>query len=121
VIGILWFIVYWQRNRNQWEWKAHFPLLVLVSLCSAPYLWYHDFLLAMPALIFIAIQSEERLPLLLPAWLLVQCAILLCGGVSPSAEASAGVLWIGFYFYARAVRARVYLPRRIGVENGSAV
>lgn len=120
VAGILWFIVYWSRNRNQWNWRAHLPLLLLVSLCSAPYFWYHDFLLAAPALIFLAVKSEERLPLLLPAWLLVQCAILFCGGVSPALEAAAGVLWIGFYFYACAQRALYDAPLPV-LESGSAL
>jgi hypothetical protein len=99
---------------------VHVPLLLLVSLCSAPYFWYHDFLLAMPALIFVAVKSEERLPLLLPAWLLVQCAILFCAGFSAALEASAGVLWIGFYFYAQAQRVRYGAPLPV-VESGSAL
>ena len=110
VIGILWFVIYWSKNRNRWDWKTHFPLLLLVSLCSAPYVWYHDFLLAAPALIYIAVECEKRLPLLLPAWLLIQCAILLCASVSPALEATAGVLWIAFYFYALSSHAGKELP-----------
>jgi hypothetical protein len=119
VIGIVWFFFYWSKNRNQWDWKMHFPLLLLVSLCSAPYVWYHDFLLAAPALVYVAIQCEKRLPLLLPAWLLIQCAILLCAGVSAALEATAGVLWIGFYFYAMNAHAGKDLPTP--VERASAM
>lgn len=114
VLGILWFIVYWTKNRKQWNWAAHFPLVLLVSLCTAPYVWYHDFLLAAPALILVAVESRDRLPLLLPAWLGVQCVILFCGGVSQALEGTAGLLWIGFYFYARVthVRGSAVLPAR---------
>jgi hypothetical protein len=121
-LGIAWFIVYWIKNRKQWNWAVHFPLVLLVSLCTAPYFWYHDFLLVAPAMIFLAVESRERLPLLLPAWLGVQCAILFCGGVSQALEATAGVLWIGFYFYAKAshishIRSNAVLS---ALESGSA-
>lgn len=117
IVGLGWFIFYWLRRRHHWDWEKDIPLLVLVSLCSAPYIWYHDFLLAAPMLVFIAVMMKERLPLLVPGWLLVQCAILLCADVSFALESTAGLLWIGFYFYARAVRARNYSPRRM-MENG---
>jgi len=119
IAGLGWFLFYWLRLRHRWDWEEHLPLLVLVSLCSAPYYWYHDFLLVAPALIYIAVRMKDRLPLLIPGWLLVQCGILFCAHVSAALEATAGLVWIGFYFYARAVRARNYSPQR--VESESAV
>lgn len=119
-IGSLWLIVYWWRNRNQWDWKEHLPLVLLVSLCSAPYVWYYDYLLAMPALIFVAVKTRDRLPLLVPGWLAVQCVILFCAGVSQALEATAGVLWIAFYFHARAVRLRNYPPLPLIESSGAA-
>lgn len=109
-IGVVWFVLYWRRNRKQWDWAAHLPLLLLISLCSAPYFWYHDFILVLPAIIFIAAERVERVPFLMPAWLLVQCAILLCASISQALEATAGCLWIGFYFYARSLQVGKELP-----------
>jgi hypothetical protein len=56
VMGMLWFSVHWRRHRHAWDWQEQIPLLLLVSLVTAPYSWAHDFVLALPALMALGVK-----------------------------------------------------------------
>jgi hypothetical protein len=44
--GLLWFVPYWLRHREGWDWSEHLPLLLLVSLLTAAYgAWPFDLVL----------------------------------------------------------------------------
>lgn len=49
-LSCLWAIVYFWRRRARWDWIAHGSPLMLVSLLFAPYCWFYDQCLALPAL-----------------------------------------------------------------------
>lgn len=55
ILGFTWFIFYWLRNKDGWKWINALPLLIFVSLLTAPYTWMHDGLLYIIAVIEIAI------------------------------------------------------------------
>ena len=40
--GLVWFAWYWMRHRSAWVWEERVPLLLLVSIGTAPYFWAHD-------------------------------------------------------------------------------
>jgi hypothetical protein len=40
--GMLWFSFYWRRKGRNWRWKEETPLIILVSLATAPYGWTYD-------------------------------------------------------------------------------
>jgi hypothetical protein len=100
VPGIVWFAWYWIRHRRDWSWQEHLPLLLIVSVASSPYCWWHDFILVLPAFIALAVRGAWRSPLVAFLWLAIQIPILV---VVPEAWRSAlGVLWIGFWLVANA-------------------
>jgi len=50
-IGLIWFVVYWRRNRGVWSWIEHLPMVLTVSVFTSPYGWHFDqTLLALPVI-----------------------------------------------------------------------
>lgn len=98
--GILWFAWYWRRHGGDWNWQEHLPLLLVVSVASSPYCWFHDFILILPAFIALAVRGAWRslpVPFL---WFAIQAAILMAPAEAYKAAASA--LWVGFWLLASA-------------------
>ena len=58
-IGTAWFARYWIRNRLRWTWEEHLPLLLLVSLGTAPNARADDYILALPAFIALAVAISR--------------------------------------------------------------
>lgn len=56
LLGIIWFIFYWFRRRNSWNWIEHAPLLVLVSVFTAAYGWSSGQLVSVIALFQIGVM-----------------------------------------------------------------
>lgn len=50
--GLAWLAVYWRRQRQDWDWSERLPMLLLVSMLTAPYgAWLFDLtLLLVPVL-----------------------------------------------------------------------
>lgn len=68
VLGSIWALAYFWRNRSRWDWLEHGNLLILVSLFVAPYCWIYDHSLALPALMYAAWRVASR----------AQLAVLAC-------------------------------------------
>ncbi len=51
VPGLLWLWVYWRRHRNRWQWTAHLPLLLLVSVVTTAFGWSFDQVVLLPAIL----------------------------------------------------------------------
>jgi hypothetical protein len=60
VLGCLWAFGYFWRHRHQWNWMEQGNLLMLVSILVAPYCWFYDQCLAMPALFYVACRTASR-------------------------------------------------------------
>jgi hypothetical protein len=101
-LGALWLLYYWTKHRDQWDWRVHLPLVLLVSVGSAPYYWYHDFILVLPAVIALAVRGSYRNFLALVAYLSVQSLIVASFGLSEVWASFASILWIAFYCLANA-------------------
>jgi hypothetical protein len=101
VVGLAWFAWYWRRHGEAWSWEKNLPLVLLVSICTSPYYWAHDFVVAMPALIAVvmAVQRDKRQWLMAAAlYLLTQKAIFQVGAlISNPWMATFGLLWLGLY------------------------
>jgi len=50
VLGSVWAIWYFLSRRERWDWIEHGPVLLLVSLFVAPYSWFPDEMIALPAI-----------------------------------------------------------------------
>ena len=61
VAGCLWALWYFRRHRDHWDWQRHGALLMLVSLLVAPYAWFTDEAVLLPA-IFQAIYAADASP-----------------------------------------------------------
>jgi hypothetical protein len=105
--GLLWFVFYWARHRSTWDWPTHLPLLLIVSIASAPYYWYHDFILILPALIALAVAGAYRFTWVSAAFLGVQAVIVSADMLSPAWMGVASLLWIPFYLTVRTAAAGV--------------
>lgn len=100
VIGTGWFALYWIRNRREWTWEEHLPLVLLVSISTSPYFWAHDFILAIPALIALAVAiSRVGTDWMIASafYLLAQVTMLGVGRISMAWMATASLLWLGLY------------------------
>jgi len=51
IAGLVWFAIYWIKNRHRWEWKQEIPLLIIISLLTTFYCWEHDYILILIPLV----------------------------------------------------------------------
>jgi hypothetical protein len=51
MIGMVWFIIYWRRHKESWNWLYVTPALLFASLLTSPYSWSYDLVIAIPAII----------------------------------------------------------------------
>ena len=110
--GAVWFLWYWIKKEKQWEWQSHLPLLLIVSVSTSPYCWNHDFILILPALIAVAVHGAFRSITVAVAYLVVQ-AIAFALGLPAVWASAAGILWVVFYFIAKAKATPGEIRRRL--------
>lgn len=60
ILGGIWAIGYFARHRAQWDWNRHGPLLLLLSVFVAPYSWFFDEIVVLPAILAAAYCCAER-------------------------------------------------------------
>jgi hypothetical protein len=59
-IGCIWAILYFRRHRESWDWMAHGSPLMLVSVLVAPYSWFIDQAILIPALLHGVLLTRSR-------------------------------------------------------------
>jgi hypothetical protein len=60
VVGCGWALVYFWKRRETWNWATHGSLLLLVSLLTAPYAWFTDEAVLIPAILCGAYLTRSR-------------------------------------------------------------
>jgi hypothetical protein len=100
-IGVAWFLFYWSKHRHHWDWQQHLPLLLIVSVCTSPYCWYHDFILILPAIVALAVQEAYRSAAILAGYLLIQAIIIVTVQWSVAWMCVFSLLWIALYLLAQ--------------------
>jgi hypothetical protein len=62
VAGAMWFLWYWSRHAEAWDWISELPLILLVSVATASFAWTFDHIVLLPAVIQCAVWtvSSER-------------------------------------------------------------
>jgi hypothetical protein len=60
VLGCVWALGYFRRHRDDWDWLEHGSLLMLVSVLVAPYTWFMDQVILIPALLHAAYVTRSR-------------------------------------------------------------
>jgi len=97
VVGAAWFVFYWWKHQRHWDWQTHLPLLLIVSVCTAPYCWYHDFILILPAIIALAVPEGYLYAGVLAAYLATQAIVIVTVQWSVSWMCVGSLLWIAVY------------------------
>jgi hypothetical protein len=59
VLGCAWALAYFRRHRR-WDWIEHGSLLMLVSVAVAPYSWFMDQAVLLPALLHALYRNRSR-------------------------------------------------------------
>ncbi len=94
IAGLVWAASYYAHNHRDWDWKERMPILLLVSIVAAPYGWFFDEVIVLPALIAaaaIALQRDRRnARLFFLAFILLNAVALL--------ELVRGVLVVSSYY-----------------------
>jgi hypothetical protein len=61
LLGSIWLLVYWSRTHDRWEWSEQLPLLLCASLVVAPVSWAIDYILLLPAILYLVAKAPFRL------------------------------------------------------------
>ena len=51
LLGLAWTGYYWQKHRKDWRWLEATPILLLISILTAPYAWTYDQVILVPAIL----------------------------------------------------------------------
>jgi hypothetical protein len=107
IVACMWAVWYFSRQSKDWDWNTHGSLLMLVSVLVAPYSWFYDEIVLLPAL-FQAIYLSAARPRSLAGFAVltsIAVAQLLAGVTMPSGfYAWTATAWLAWYVYA------VYFP-----------
>lgn len=63
-LACVWALWYFQRHRMDWDWQTHGSLLMIVSVLAAPYSWFTDQAVLMPALLHGLYSGKSQVALL---------------------------------------------------------
>jgi hypothetical protein len=102
-LGCVWALAYFRKHYDHWDWMEHGSLLMLVSVLLAPYAWFMDQTILIPALLHAAYLARSRslIAILALASAVIEVGILR----GPSLLHSAfyiwtAPLWLAWYLYA---------------------
>ena len=51
IAGLLWAASFLWRHRENWDWRQHAPILLIVSVLTTPYAWLTDEVVVLPAIL----------------------------------------------------------------------
>lgn len=60
--GVLWLCIYWRKNAGRWAWTDELPLVLMVSVATAPFSWTFDYVVLLPAVIQSAVWLSASDP-----------------------------------------------------------
>jgi Glycosyltransferase family 87 len=102
IAATIWALWYFSRNRNQGKWNEHGSLLLFVSVMVAPYAWFTDEVVLLPAILAGVFHAADIRRSLLPFYLVVGVALLevLCGvGMNSGFYVWTAPAWLIWYFW----------------------
>ncbi|MGB7355502.1 MAG: glycosyltransferase family 87 protein [Acidobacteriaceae bacterium] len=103
IIGCIWGLAWFWCKRAVWSWLDHGHLLMLVSILVAPYAFFYDQSLALPALLCAAVRTESRrlLAVLGLICILLEIQPLYAAGPETAAYLWTAPAWLAWYLLAR--------------------
>ena len=103
VAGCGWALWYFWSRRSRWNWMEQGLLLLLISVACAPYAWFSDEAVLLPAILAALYRAEDSGRSLLPFGLIAGVALaeLLCGiWMTTPYFVWTVPAWITWYLYA---------------------
>ena len=61
VIGLIWFLFYWWKQKETWSWIESLPVILTVSVFTSAYGWLFDQTLLVVAVIYVAAKAAKPL------------------------------------------------------------
>lgn len=102
-LGCLWAVAFFRKHRKDWDWSRHGGLLMLVSVVAAPYSWFMDQAVLLPALLYALYQNRSRNLVAVLALLSAAIEVANFRGVplrSPLIYPWTATVWLAWYLYA---------------------
>jgi hypothetical protein len=87
--GCVWAIGYFRKHRDEWDWLHHGSLLMLISVLVAPYTWFMDQAILIPALLHGAYSARSKRSI----------AVLALASAAIEIEILRGLPLLQSYFY----------------------
>jgi hypothetical protein len=62
LFGLGWLLFFWFKHRHKWDWLENMPIILLISLLTAPFAWTDDhIILIIPILAIFAHFSNQKI------------------------------------------------------------
>jgi hypothetical protein len=104
IAGGAWALWYFWRNRRNWGWRTHGSLVMLVSLVAAPYAWFTDQVVALPAILFALLRPggprKGSVTLLLALMSAAAVDMMVSKSLFFKPDMALGAAWLLWYLYA---------------------
>jgi hypothetical protein len=121
-LGSLWALWYFWRNRKAWNWQTHGSLVMLVSLVAAPYAWFTDQVVALPAIIFALTRPDGprkgSVTLLLALMSAAAVDMMVSKSLFFKPDMALSAAWLLWYLYATSSTATAAELAVAGQEQG---
>jgi hypothetical protein len=111
--GSVWGLWYYWTRRERWNWMDHGSLLLIVSVLVAPYAWFTDQVILMPALLRAIYLTRSHSVIAVLAMATVAEEIVVFRGADlmhSTIHIWTVPIWLGWYLYA--VRATTVQPSK---------
>lgn len=118
-LSLPWAVRYYWRRREEWSWTEHGPLLAAVGVLVAPYAWFNDEVLALPA-VLAGIFATARINRSLLPYVAISSVALM--EVFADVHTGSGLYlwtaptWVAWYVYATRP-ARLAEPSSVAVSG----
>ena len=80
VAGAAWMFWYWRRHAESWDWREQLPIVLLVAVVTASFVWTFDQIVLLPAVIQCAVWLSRSSSRILRR-LIIAIHILINGGI----------------------------------------
>jgi hypothetical protein len=120
--GCLWASWYFWTRRRCWDWTEQGLLLLLVSAACAPYAWFSDEAVLLPAVLAALYRAEENGRSIVPLGLIAGAALIeVLFTVKMTSPFYLWTIpaWIAFYVYATASKRKRLGARHVGQSNAT--
>jgi hypothetical protein len=63
LVGLGWFVAYWQKKKQNWSWLDSLPVLLFASIITSAYTWSFDQVILLPAILVVlskVLETKDR-------------------------------------------------------------